>query len=188
MGNKPPANIASAIKDVVYQKADEFCYLARDRVMNGQFLDRLVEDARVGKVLEEHIPRAEVRTYIKDAILNRYSKDKTAEAFPANPEEIVSQLLGADFHFVETHATTGVSLFRNACGERYAVTASGTYLKWETALRKALLYPAGRPFMNNTNSIEFVLFLFAQSRKISDSEKKHLGIALSQCKAKAHLF
>lgn len=188
MGNKPPASVATAIKDIVYAEADRFCYLARDRVKNGQFLDRLVEHPQVGKVLENHIPKAEVRTYIKDAILNRYSKDKTAEAAPLNQDEIISNLLGEDFRLIETHASSGVSLFRSASGTRYAVAARGTYLKWETALRKALLYIPEKPFANGSNSIEIILFLYAQSRPISDAEKKLLNIALSQSKATAYLY
>lgn len=188
MGNKPPAGVATAIKDIVYREADRFCYLARDRVANGQFLDRLVEHPQVGGVLEQHIQKAEVRTYIKDAILNRYSKDKTLEAAPLNQDEIVSKTLNEEFRLIETHASSGVSLLRSASGVRYVVAARGTYLKWETALRKALLYIPKKPFASGGNSIEIVLFLYAQSRPISNAEKELLNAALSQAKASAYLY
>ncbi len=72
MSNKPPRDVANKIKDLVFIEADEFCYLGKTRTENGKFLDDLVSKQEIGVVLVNYMKRAEVRTYIKDAILNRY--------------------------------------------------------------------------------------------------------------------
>lgn len=187
MSNKPPAAIAVRIKDIVYREADNADYLGRDRVKNGIFLDKLVKHPQVGMVLQEHIPQAEVRTYIKDAILNRYSKDKTARAVPADLTPIIQNIYGADFVQSDKQVSSGVSLFRDASGKRFVVTAQGTYLKWETALRKALLYIPDKPFAQTAEKIDIALILSAQSRRITDAEKKHLNEALRQSNASAYI-
>ena len=76
MSNRVPEAQAKKIREIVYQEADKYNYLARTRTDNGQFFARLVAMPSVGGVLAGFIQRSEIRTYIKDAILNRYSKDK----------------------------------------------------------------------------------------------------------------
>ena len=74
MGAKVPARISKEIKEIVFKEADGFNYLARTRSDNGWFLDKLVIQQDVGERLSQYMSKAEIRTYIKDAILNRYSK------------------------------------------------------------------------------------------------------------------
>ena len=67
-----PKEKAKQIKELVYSKADDYGFMTRGRVENGQFLSFLVEDSAVGGVLSEYIEKSNIRTYIKDAILNGY--------------------------------------------------------------------------------------------------------------------
>lgn len=71
----------------------------------------------------------------------------------------------------------------------FVVVADGTVLKWETALRKALLYVASKPFSDNSDaSIKIVLTLFARHQKVSPSDLRHLEKALSMCNAKPYIY
>ena len=71
MSKKVPDDIAKEIKECVFQEADRVNYLARSRTDNGNFLAQLVTMPNVGGRLSQYMKKAEVRTYIKDAILNR---------------------------------------------------------------------------------------------------------------------
>ena len=76
MANRLPPQVRTKITKLVYEKADEFGYMECDRVQNSQFMDILVEDREVGGVLQQYMQKERVRTYIKDTILNRYTKDQ----------------------------------------------------------------------------------------------------------------
>ena len=72
MANALPKNIQAKVKRAVYKKADEFGYMECGRIESGRFLDILVDDPDVGKIIIEYMPKERVRTYIKDGILNAY--------------------------------------------------------------------------------------------------------------------
>ena len=192
MSNKPPRDVANKIKDLVFIEADEFCYLGKTRTENGKFLDGLVSKQEIGGVLVNYMKRAEVRTYIKDAILNRYSKDKTKAARPADLSEIIKLNFGFDASLIDTDSSAKVCLYKAKIVSSisdYVVVAEGTVLKWETALRKALLYVPGKPFSEQPNARIYILLnVFAQHKPISPSEKAFLEKALSQCNARIHIF
>lgn len=194
MSNKVPDNVAKIIKEIVFIEADRVNYLARSRTDNGIFLDQLVTKADVGGKLSQYMKKAEVRTYIKDAILNRYSKDKTQEERPDDLQSIIAEILDleSECFFIEKDAKSQVSLFKNHSNPSdvcFIVVSDGTVLKWETALRKALLYIASKPFFDNSDaSIKIVLTLFARHQKICPSDLRHLETALSVCNAKPHIY
>lgn len=58
--------------DYVYRKADEAGYLALDSVKSGEFQDALEADLELIKIAGKRLER----NYIKDTILNNYSKDR----------------------------------------------------------------------------------------------------------------
>lgn len=189
MSNKPPPHVAKNIKDLVYQAADSFNYLGKSRTENGQFLDALVARPDIGDVLAGYVRKAEIRTYIKDAILNRYSKDKTRASRPTCFIEIISKKFG--FASVKIDSGNSVCLYKSqqTNSSQYVVVAEGTFLKWETALRKALLYIPEKPFSKNqSNKIFILLNVFAQHKPISSAEKLFLDKALAQCNAKVHVY
>ena len=189
MSKKVPDDIARVIKEFVFQEADRVNYLARSRTDNGNFLAQLVAMPNVGIRLTQYMSKAEVRTYIKDAILNRYSKDKTQEERPGDLESIILAKLGVAVLFVEQESKSLISLFKSPLNASFVVVADGTVLKWETALRKALLYVASKPFSENSDaSVKIVLTLFARFQKVSPSDLRHLEKALSICNAKPYIY
>lgn len=189
MSKKVPDDIAKEIKECVFLEADRINYLARSRTDNGQFLAQLVVQPNVGGRLSQFMKKAEVRTYIKDAILNRYSKDKTQEERPDNLESIILELTGHRVVFIEQDTKSQISLFKSSTDALFIVVADGTVLKWETALRKALLYVASKPLAESLNiKVTIVLTLFARHQKVCPSDLRHLGNALSMCHAKPYIY
>ena len=184
MSNKVPDEVAKTIKQLVYSEADNFHYLSRSRPDNGRFIERLVASQDIGGVLRAYMDRAEVKTYIKDAILNRYAKDKRING---RPNDILSKCKAFfDLNdLLESDSEADLILFKSSQSSVYIVVSEGTYLKWETALRKALLYVASHPFgQNGKNHIHLVLSLFARNRRIPESDKALLRNALENVSAK----
>jgi hypothetical protein len=70
---------------------------------------------------------------------------------------------------------------------QYIVVASGTFLKWETALRKTLLCVAAKPFGQYTDRVHIFLILMAQGKSIAPADKTLVQKALNKCGAKAHI-
>ena len=65
----------------------------------------------------------------------------------------------------------------------------GTYLKWESALRKGLLYVAGHPLgKNKANTVHIVLSLYVGGEAITPADKKLLQNALERAGADAYLW
>ncbi|MCA9469497.1 MAG: hypothetical protein KC643_29200 [Nitrospira sp.] len=189
MSNKLPAEVAKQVKEIVYEAADNVDYLAMARTDSGKFLKSLVEKKEVGGVISQYVNKPEVRHYIKDAILNRYSKDKTGDAIPKDIRSIIKNEYGFDSE--ESHKEEKLRLFR-AVGHghegEYVVVSDGTMLKWETALRRALLFIAGNLFTHKAKRINILLMLFAQHKKVTPSDKKHLEKALAISDAKPVVF
>jgi hypothetical protein len=187
-----PSDVSKKIKQCVYKKADFYGYLERGRVENGRFMESLVVDPEIGGVLSAYIDKSKIHKYIKDGILNRYSKDKKTMARPSNLSEIVVRLFGVPVVEIDLDANSNVTLFKSIldeCPNRYVVVSEGTFSKWETALRKSLLYMPGKPFAESPdNQIEVMLLLFANSRPIPPSDKVHLERALGRYGCKVFYF
>lgn len=135
-----PREVQIQVKLAAYRKADEFGYMYKSRVESGEFMDRLVRDREVGAVLADFMSKDSIKTYIKDAILNRYMKDKKKERLPSDPEGlglVVARFYGSNAYPIDGDSNT--HLFR-LNDDSYALVSQGTLLKWETALRKALEY------------------------------------------------
>ena len=91
--------------------------------------------------------------------------------------------------FVECDEKAKISLFKSPEDNCFVVVADGTYLKWETALRKALLYIAAKPFSTQDGMRVFVLLaLFARHQKVSPSDASQLDKALKICNALAVVY
>ena len=189
MSAKVPAKIAKEIKKIVFEEADRFNFLARSRSDNGWFLDKLVSQQNVGEKLSQYMSKAEVRTYIKDAILNRYSKDKSYEERPGDYSPLIKDRLALDVVFIEKDDRGDVFLYKSLSDRCFVVVAVGTYLKWETALRKALVYIASKPFSAYSDKkTHIMLALFARHQKIPVSDVQYLQKAVKPCNAIAYLF
>ena len=186
-----PSDIANKVKEIVYAAANEFCYLTRSRSDNSQFVNQLVGRKDVGGFLADYMKPSEVRTYIKDAILNRYTKNISRDLRPS-PEtlrkkcEQIYQI--SNLEILEN--THDILYLWNKEQKVYIVIANGTYLKWETAVKRALLstedLPFARPDAHST--IYFMLSLFARKQKILSSEKNILFKSLKRIGFKAIFY
>lgn len=180
------------IKDSVYLKADEFEYLKRSRTDNGKFIDSLVSAPEVGVVLANFMSKSEIRTYIKDAILNRYSKDKTIESRPNNLIEVIYNKLGIKTILLEKDSRSGIELYKceDYSQDVYVVVVDGTYMKWETALKKALMYaPRIKIVQAGLGAkVKIILSVFAQGKSISRTEISYINTALQDYEILLHVY
>jgi len=174
---KLPRKIQQQIKMVVYEKADEHCYMTRDRISNGVFMENLVRDSAVGGVLTDYMSKPELKTYIKDAILNRYAKDKMATELSLDRKKLIKHFFHLDSEEIPIDSGSRLSLHRLESGE-FVVISCGTLIKWETALRKALELIAKAPTLSD-NKVHLLLRIAAVGKPFTESDKKHLNKALS---------
>ena len=182
MAYKLPKDKADLIRGKVFEKADEYEYITRSRTENGQFINSLVDDPEIGGVLCEYMPKENVRTHIKDGILNAYSKqatNKALENFTATDiiqrkyevsSSIIQQCTGKDARLSVSRANDG----------RIFVVSGGIVLKWETALRKALDLIANEAKLSvNGKTPEICLYLASVNDSLTEADKKHISTALS---------
>ena len=159
-----------------------------DRVQSGQFMDLLVEDPEVGLILIEYMPKERVRTYIKDTILNRYTKLVNNRALAAvTPEDTIKGVYDDTAAVIDNVTSKGnvLSILRSEGGTIYVVS-SGTVLKWETALRKALEIIASKPTLTVDGKSPFVcLKLSTPTQALTEADKKLIQSALGAVGVKA---
>ena len=174
MARTLPEDVREVIRQLVYELADQANYLAQGRIENGQFMTQLVNDPQVGGILREYMPEGEVKTYIKDAVLNRYAKEKHGYS----TEALIAESFGAS---VKIEEKGRVSLFRST--ERtasYCVVGNGTSDKWETALRHALIYVTNLPEDTQKQDVRIALCCTSPRGKLSMSDKDHIRSALNR--------
>jgi hypothetical protein len=132
-----PKEIMLQVRERIFSVLDEKEYMSQKRKNSGQIIDALVSDPSIGPKIAEYYGKEKVRTYIKDAVLNRYTKERTKA-----PEEwtpFIKELFGTECQHVGT--SNGVRLFRSE-NDTIFVASHGRLIKWETALRKLLEYLA----------------------------------------------
>jgi len=174
---------ARQIKETVYLKADEHGYISKGRNENGDFMTGLVDDPEVGEVLSEYIDKGKIRTYIKDSIMNGYAKSRKRAILKDNsPIETVKVLFSKNVSIIQTIGET--TLCNSECGDVFVVS-SGNYVKWETALRKALELVAREPkFVFNGKTPNICLQLAVLTSGVTDGDKKLIIDALSAINVK----
>ena len=188
MAKTLPANKKASIKKVIFEKADAFGYASRGRNDNGNFLDELVNDPEVGGMLKEYMPKEKIRTYIKDGVLNAYTKERAKRLLAEkSAPDTVAQIYDVESSVIQQGKGKdhGVSVCRSEDGN-FFVISEGTITKWETALRKALELIAREPNLivdGVTPSI--CLHLAVVNQDITDGEKQHISTALSAISVKA---
>ena len=180
------ADKKAKVKTLIFQKADAFGYASRDRPDNGRFMDELVEDPNVGGVLKEYMSKEKVRTYIKDSVLNAYTKTRTKKILASNSvTDTILQIFSVHSTVIQHSKHSGVSVCRSANGSIFVISA-GTVLKWETALRKALELIANEPNLIIDEVMPLIcLHLAVAGQDITDGEKKHISAALDAISVKA---
>lgn len=181
MPKKLPSKKKKQIETLIYARADDVGYRTLSRPESSQFLDSLVEDAAIGGVLREYYPKENVRTYIKDGILNAYMKRFTKDALDeVSPTDTIQQIYGVSSSVIQqcTGKDARVSVSRSDDG-RIFVVSGGTVLKWETALRKALELIARESGLSvGGKTPEICLHLVATNNSLTMADKKHITTAL----------
>lgn len=176
MTNNIPSEIREKIKVIVYDQANEYDYLNRTRPENSAFMDRLVRDPRVGGVIREYRNDNDVKTYIKDAILNHYSKEK--RSLSRNISSAVPTIHGGRITEVSYNKGNNISIHKAVESSKLFVVARSSYLKWETGVRKLALHVAGNAVLMSNNDITLILVIFLHDCIINDSDKKLVEDAL----------
>ena len=175
------------IKKLIFEKANSFGYSSCARNDSGVFMDGLVEDPEIGGSLKEYMTKERIRTYIKDSVLNAYSKELTKKILnTVSATETIRQIYSAQSTVIQISKgkNTGLSVLRSEDG-RIFVVSCGTILKWETALRKALELIARQPSMIVKNTRPTIcLHLAIIGPDITDVEKKHITTALDSISVK----
>lgn len=188
MASRLPQQVREKIIRIVYKKADEFGYMECDRVTSGQFMDMLVEDQEVGGVIRQYIQKERVRTYIKDTILNRYTKDATSKMLSSKtPEQTIEEEYGEAADVIQKIKGSAYDchVLRSECGNIYIVS-EGTFLKWETALRKGLEVIANEPNLTIEDRVpSLCLKLSLAGQALTEADKKLIRTALAAAGVKA---
>ena len=151
-----PDAVRVEIIQKVFQIADTEGYMTNNRVENTRFMDNLVANAEVGGKLLQFMEEEKVRTYIKDGILNQYTKQKRN----ISDEKLQSAI--SRFYGEECQALgqgSDVLVYRMMSSQRTLVVAKGTCVKWETALRKILLYIGASPLFHHEDVAKMLVIL-----------------------------
>ena len=188
MANRLPQQVREKLIRIVYKKADEFGYMECDRVTSGQFMDMLVDDQEVGGVIRQYIQKERVRTYIKDTILNRYTKDATSKMLSSKtPEQTIEEEYGEAADVIQKIKGSAYDchVLRSEYGNIYIVS-EGTFLKWETALRKGLEVIANEPNLTIEGRVpSLCLKLSLEGLALAEADKKLIRTALAAAGVKA---
>lgn len=137
MASKLPKNKAEEIRLKIFERADKFEYASRTRTENSQFMDDLIDDPEIGGVIRSFYPAERVRTYIKDAVLNAYTKSRNRGLLDAQDiDAVLHCVFGVNVELIQK--LNNDSTLHRAEDGRLIVVSKGTYVKWETALRRAL--------------------------------------------------
>lgn len=179
MPKQLPEEIRESIREKIYALADQESYLAQDRISNGQFMYSLAKNPEIGGVLKGYMREGEIKTYIKDAVLNRYAKERRAEAQNRyKTEDLISGFFGPS-NMLSHKNRVGFYKSTDRIAS-YCVVGEGTADKWETALRHALDYVVGLPEETQRQDIHIALRCSSPRGKLSQSEKTHITNALSK--------
>lgn len=186
MAKALPREVQERVKLAVFEKADAHGYASRGRVENGKFIDDLVDDSEIGGVVKEYVPDGRARTYIKDGILNQYTKAKVKEIhLAADSLVVIKQAYGVDGTFI--HSNDGIVVCRSPGDGMVYVIGKGTVLKWETALRKALEFVARSPrYRSGGEHPEICLQLAVINNDITEGDKTQITSALDAVGVKVY--
>lgn len=175
--SKIPRDVQLKIKEIVYKKADEHGYLNKGRPDNSSFMENLIKDPTIGGVLSEFMTKVEIKTYIKDAILNRYSKDKVLEELSSGAEKAIIKVFNIGSNQIEIGNRVSFHRLEN---NDLVILAEGTLLKWETALRKALEFIEKSPGLPPEDcELHILLNLAVSGKLLTDADRKKLNSILS---------
>lgn len=173
---KIPERVREELIERVFKLADQEGWMTNNRVENARFMDRLVADPQIGGILLNFMDEKKVRTYIKDGILNQYAKKKrtiTDECLNL----AISEFYGENCCLMETR--NDVCVFTMQDSGKILVAAKGTFVKWETALRKVIMHIGATPLVQSSE-IRKMLVIVTGGVPLPAGEEQILQRALSQ--------
>lgn len=177
MAVKLPRHVSKLIKERVFSAADDFEYDTRSRVENGRFLNQLAANPEIGGILSDYMEESAVRTYIKDGVLNAYSKRLIRKKLnQITNSQVVQAVYGETADVVGQIQATSILRSNNS---DVFLLQSGTVLKWETALRKLLECVVANPQISNTaRSVKLCLVLVVHNGEMSFGDQTQIESAL----------
>ncbi|MEI6632825.1 MAG: hypothetical protein WCP22_03290 [Chlamydiota bacterium] len=184
MSIKIPKDVREPISARVYELADAHNYLAKGRIENGVFMEQLVAHHEIGDILARYIAKDKIKTYIKDALLNRYAKER--RAYPETIDEHLALVFGPIAGTISYIERDRVSIHRAASGHVVFAARVG-YLKWETGLRKLLIAVARAKGLSSKDvaGCHYALLVFQGKGHVNTADRqlviKALKIAGVEC-------
>lgn len=169
-----PETVREEVHKYVTGLADAHNYLDKNRPENAAFIRQLLNDPAVGGRLREYMPSEGVKTYIKDGILNKYSKKQ--RPLPRHVDDVLCALytvVPLEIHYSKRANT---SLHVREDGGLVVVTRTTT--RWETGLRRILLYVASNPRRMQTGIPDLVLVLFQYGNPVNGGDRQLIERAL----------
>lgn len=185
MAVKLPPDVREPIKKLVFERANEFEYGTRTRIENGAFLNTLAEEPQIGGLLKLYMPEKAVRTYIKDGILNAYAKGEVRKKLNSiSHEDVIRQVYHVEAK--EVGKVNQTCIYRSNSNDAYLIH-TGTYLKWETALRKLLECVAATDSISEkANTINLCLLLSVCNGEMTLADQTQLEKALDYIGVKVY--
>lgn len=189
MAQSVPKTIAAKVRKQTFAILDERHYLSQSRKENGELMQELVSAPEIGGVLGEYIPKSAIKTYIKDAIINAYSKQENAKLFSIEAiEQRLSTKEGKTVLCVDGKSGDKVFLFRAENGD-LIVASIGTIAKWETALRKALEYiDRAKNLPPQNQALSIYLLISALGKQLPQSDVEHIKRSLALLNINIEVF
>lgn len=177
---KLPPNISAELKKRVFKLCDEFDYCARSRTDSAKFMNELATNPEVGGIISNFTTPEKVRTYIKDALLNAYSKKHVRDKEKSiDIKKALSKVYKKRLRSISKRGKLSVWQGEDDSASIYIVH-SGTLMKWETALRKALEYVAATEHIRKMDfQVKICLLLVVQTDELTDGDKEFIKTALS---------
>lgn len=83
-----PEHIRAELKTRLWRAADEIGWMQVSRTVKSQWYDNWAKDPNIGGVIERYVDRRQVRIYLKDTFLKKYSAAR--KAAPARPLRILA--------------------------------------------------------------------------------------------------
>lgn len=188
MSVKMPREVITELRALIYQRLDAVNYLAQGRVENGRFMEQLARDPLIGGRIAQYTGKEKVKTYIKDAVINRYAKERTRP--PSDLSLAVAGVVGEKVSKIDEGGEKGISIYRGDGGV-LVVVSCGRLLKWETALRKLLEYLGrnrGRLGHDSAGGTVMMLVLMTGGQRISSADKELLERSLGAIQVKVRLL
>lgn len=172
---KLPKELQKSIRDAIYKRADEFGYAFRNRIENGSFMTALIADREIGGKLAEYMHRDTIKTYIKDAVLNQYTKGIVKNSLTKiGSVDLVRKVFNEEA--VEVSSRAPVNICANK--DKIFIISAGTVAKWESALRKAIETASKLPNEDN-KQILICLKLASKGEATSKGDKSLISKGLS---------